>query len=172
MTEATRTRITRILFYALTVLVLVRVFFGIPRSVIWYAFISASVTGLTTYLGIIGYKIHKKPFFLKLNLVPLFVAFCFTAPLVELPDIINDLSRVLAKGGGVSRILDAIIADLAVGGQIFWLLFPIQIAMSIFENKNRYKVAGYIVFFFGIFGFFTYFVLLFTVVPIIEYFLK
>ena len=42
------------------------------------------------FLGLIAFNIDKKPWFEKRNLNAFFLAFCLTAPLLELPGVIDD----------------------------------------------------------------------------------
>lgn len=171
MAEETKTIITRICFYILTALVLLRLFFGIPRSLWWLQFLSPAITGLATYLGIISFNIHQRPFFSKLRLVPLFVAFGLTAPLVELPDVLEQISKIFELGAGEFGLSGRIVACLTYSGQALWLLVPVQIMISLSGEKTIYLVIGLCTLFTGAVGVFSYLIMAALLGPILGYLL-
>ena len=151
----------RVCFYILLSVVMARIVFGIPEALWWYFMISATVTGLTTYLGLLSYNVHKTHFFVKYNLEPVFVAFCFIGPLIELPSILARLSDFLASGGeAVNGFFWALMLAFVGGGQLYFLLIPVQILLCRFKGSLVLKTIGNMIVLLGVYNIAPYFVLM------------
>ena len=128
-----------------------------------YLFAHATLVGFVTYKAVSDLKLGASSFFKKYNLHPLFISFAITAPLSMLPLVLPALMGSHSSAGLGAFIAD-IILILVLGGQLYWLLVPILLAIAVFgkvgeggeirrnRKKSFFAGLGYIIFYAALFN--------------------
>ena len=116
-----------------------------------YALFHSTLVGFITYKAITDLKLKGSYLFKKYNLVPLFISFSVTAPLASLPLIIGEILRYHDSKCFIENVLPFMLAFL---GQLYWLLLPVQVAITYWGKEKLFLSIGYCILFLGAFNFF------------------
>ena len=151
------------LFTVFTPWVLFSSFVMTSFSSFWafYSVFHSTLAGCCAFCAIVAFG-WDRVIQARFALPTLFVAFCVIAPLASLPFLNHELAKSSAHWGGDFYYL----ASLILGGQIYWLLMPVVLAIMVIGPRPWLFKAGYALIFMGIFNF-AIFICLISVGPLV-----
>lgn len=162
------TRLTcKALFAVFTPWVLFSSFVMSSYSSLWafYSVFHSTLAGCCAFCAIVAFS-WDKTIQARFALPSLFVAFCLIAPLASLPFLNYELAKNSAHWGGDFYFLTLLI----LGGQTYWLLLPVVLAIMAKGPRPWLFKAGYTVIFLGMFNFAVFICLISAGPMIFEFF--